>query len=109
MVSLGALSPTVPLGRQFSLAAQKANREFSKRMSDSVKRFTEHSGLDELAHHDNVKFLFLIERSMWACPWSLRAPVRGSEYLGMVTDDYSTVPAWLSRDEMLLASGQAHL
>lgn len=51
-------------------------------MSDSVKCFTEHSGLEELAHHDSVKFLFLIERSMWASPWSVRAPVGGNEYLG---------------------------
>lgn len=54
-------------------------------MSDSVKRFAEHSGLDELAHHDDIKFLFLIERGTWAGPWSVRAPVAGSEYLG--TDD----------------------
>lgn len=74
-------SSTVPLGGRFS-AAHEANREFSKRTSDSVKRFTEHSGLDELAYHDNVKFFFLIECSMWACPWSLRAAVGESEYFG---------------------------
>lgn len=47
--------------------------------------FIEHSGLDDLAYYGNVKFLFLTEHSMWACPWRVRALVGGSEYLG--TDD----------------------
>lgn len=61
--------------------------ELSKRRSDSAKHFTEHFELDELAHHDNITFLFHIESSMWACPWSIRAPTAGVNTLGLMTDE----------------------
>lgn len=83
------------------MVAYKVNREFSKSVSDSVKHFTEHSGLDELAHHDNVKILFL-SAVCGNVPGALGPLLRG------VTDDCSTVTAWLSRDKMPFASRQAH-
>lgn len=38
------------------LLGSSLGKQLSKRMSDSVKYFTEHLGLDGLTHHDNVKF-----------------------------------------------------
>lgn len=32
--------------------------------------------------HDNVKFLFLLEHSTWACPWSVRARAGAVNILG---------------------------
>lgn len=67
-------------------------------MSDSVKYFREHLGLDGLTHHDDVKFLFLLEHSMWACPWSVWAREGAVNTLGPMADGDSAVPAWLRWD-----------
>lgn len=86
-----AVSDCIP--RRKVLLGSSLGKQLSKRMSDSVKYFTEHLGLDGLTYHDDVKFLFLLEHSTWACPWS----VGGSEYLG-ADDGDSAVPAWLHWD-----------
>lgn len=59
--------------------------------------------------HDNVKFLFLLEHSTWACPWSVRARAGAVNTLGPMADGDSAVPAWLRWDQVPFASGQAHL
>lgn len=41
---------------------------------------------------------------MWACPGVLGPLLGGVNTLGPMTDDYSTVPAWLSRDKTLVLS-----
>lgn len=85
------------------LLGSSLGKQLSKRMSDSVKYFTEHLGLDGLTHHDDVKFLFLLGKSTWACPWSAGARVGAVNTLGPMADDDSAVPAWLRWDKALLA------
>lgn len=68
------------------LLGSSPGKQLSQRMSDSVKCFTEHSGLDGLTLHDNVKFLFLFEHSTWARPWSVRARVGAVNTLGPMAD-----------------------
>lgn len=67
-------------------------KQLFKRMSDSVKYFTEHLGLDGLTHHGDVKFLFPLEHGTWACPWSVTAHVGAVNILGPMADDEQSQP-----------------
>lgn len=73
-------------------------------MSDSVKHFTECSGMDQLAHRDSITFLHITESHVWLCPWNAMALNGIVSSLGMMADDYSTVPTWLCRDLPLFVS-----
>lgn len=95
--------PVVCIPWRTVLLGSPLGKQLSKR-SDSVKYFTERLGLDGLTHHDDVKFLFLLENSTWACPWGVRARVGAVNTLGpMADDDDGAVPAWLRWDKVPLA------
>lgn len=57
--SFAVLFPTVPWKNLF-LEACWADKEFSESVSDSVKHFTECSGMDQLAHRDSITFCILL-------------------------------------------------
>lgn len=101
--SFAVLFPTVPWKNLF-LEACWADKELSKSVSDSVKHFTECSGMDQLAHRDSITFLHITECCVWICPWNAMALDGIVSSLGMMSDNYSAVPAWLCRDLPLFVS-----
>lgn len=56
-----------------------------------------------------LNFCFLLSVVRGHVPGSLGPQLGGVNTLGLVTDNYSTVPPWLSRDKTLFAFRQAHL